>query len=241
MKLFATPQSSVAISVTWTYDSGDEVPASVIIREYGPDGALMASQPNPQPVAGVALFVGLKPATTYRYEWCGIFPSSSGDLTSCHPQSPALGTTFIQKPPPPPPHGPPSGPSSTPSSGVVVKVRAIPFGKIAVEWGSTAGDITAVVRFRDASTNGNVPLPRTKVASLADTGPFDISAVYSYQVYSYFNGNQIGVAYSNAIAYPAWLGLREFLPANFNPAQGIKRLLPNDHPFVSVRKIMSGN
>lgn len=126
-----------------------------------------------------------------------------------------------------------------------MKVRAIPFGKIAVEWGSTAGDITAVVRFRDAFTNGNVPLPRTKVASLADTGPFDISAVYSYQVFSYFDLNssqpKTGVAYSNAIAYPAWLGLREFLPANFNPAQGIKHLLPSDHPFVSVRKIMSGN
>lgn len=45
---------------------------------------------------------------------------------------------------------------------------------------------------------------------------------------------------SNGVPYPAWPGVRQFLPAGFDASQGIKRLHPNDHPFVTVGQIMIG-
>jgi hypothetical protein len=246
MKVFPTPQSPTSISVTWKYDVGDEVPISATINEYGPDGNLLSSQSNLPSLQGVALFTGLKPSTTYRYQWCGAFTSDAGGAPNIICQDPSesvQGVTLAPAPPPPtnPTHSGPSGP--TPSSGVVVKVRAMPFAKMVVHWGSIEGDVSAIVRLRNQIMNGDVPLPPRRTDSLVDKGPFEFSAEYAYKVYSYFNLDssqpQIGVAVSNSVTYPAWLGLKQFLSSNFDPQKGIKRLLPNAHPFVSVREIMS--
>jgi hypothetical protein len=244
MKVFVTSQSSSSISVTWKYEAGDEVPISATINEYGPDGNLLSSQSNLPSLQGVALFTGLKPSTTYRYQWCGAFTSDAGGAPNIICQDPSesiQGITLAQPPPPPPTH--PGGSGSTPSSGVVVKVRAMPFAQILVHWGSIEGDVSAVVRLRNQIMNGDVPLPQRRTDSLVDKGPFDFFAEYTYKVYSYFNLDssqpEIGVAVSNSVTYPAWLGLKQFLPSNFDPQKGVKGLLPNAHPFVSVREIMS--
>ena len=89
MKVTPKAQSATSISVTWTYDlnAGDVIPASVIVKEFGPDGRLMASQPIPNPT-GSAFFTGLKPNTTYTYQWCGVFASIPFPVAST--PSPAL-------------------------------------------------------------------------------------------------------------------------------------------------------
>jgi hypothetical protein len=84
VKVFATAQSPTAVSVTWRYDLGDEIPqVSVTILEFGPDGKQVASQPNLPVQGGLALFQGLTPDTNYMYQWCRVFSSVAGDLTSC--------------------------------------------------------------------------------------------------------------------------------------------------------------
>ncbi|HEV2349547.1 MAG TPA: hypothetical protein VG028_06840 [Terriglobia bacterium] len=84
----------------------------------------------------------------------------------------------------------------------------------------------------------------TTVASgniFKDTSGLNQSSVYQYEVqtsYSASFNTYIGLR-SLPVMYPPWYGLRQFLPPNFNPSNGIKSLRPNDHPFVSVRSIMA--
>jgi|SRR5581483_1196322 len=136
MKVSPTAQSSSSISVTWTYDSGDEIPEFVTINEYGPDGRLLASQPNLPALGGVALFTRLSPNTPYRYQWRGAFPSNSRGAANFVCQDPADAAqvlTLAQKPaPPPPPPTPSPGKDASPVTNI--QARALPFGKIKVSW-----------------------------------------------------------------------------------------------------------
>lgn len=143
-------------------------------------------------------------------------------------------TTWTTSPPaPPPPRPPPS------QIWHIISAQAKPFGKIVATWPSGWGVSDVVLRLIANGTLKDKDIPGLIGKNfIIDTGPFFKSETYTYEAVAESQG-VVGLAISNAITYPDWLGLREFLPANFDPSLGIKRLLPNDHPFVSVRKIMS--
>ena len=257
MKVIATAQSSTAISVGWIYETGDpEPPLSVTINEFGPDGARMASQGPLASLGGLALFGGLMPGTTYTYQWCGLFPSEAGsDFTSC--VAPVSGTTKSSSGPPSPgpPHPGPHPPGPTPPEVINIQAAAKPFGKVVISWQKNGGNASQLVLQRtEANTLG--PGTGTVVTvfsatnygsnddfssdGFTDMGPFTISAEYAYELITSGPFESTLIIGTPFQIYPASFGLRQFLPANFDPSQGIKRLRPNDHPFVSVRKIMSG-
>ncbi len=99
VQVIATPQGLNAMEITWSYDNGEIPPSSVTVHEYGPDGQQMALQGSLASVGGVALFTNLKPNTTYRYEWCGYYPSAAGGaaVQICVP--PVSQTILPQSPP----------------------------------------------------------------------------------------------------------------------------------------------
>lgn len=239
MKVLPFAQSSTSISVTWSYDAGDEVPESVTIREFGPDGTQMESQDGLSPLTGLALFTGLKASTSYGYQWCGVFPSTGGDLTSC--ADPVLGTT---RPAASTGGGgrPPENPSAPRSGGVVnLRAQARPFGKVAITWERARAESDVTVIQTDLSIwPVEIVLPSSS-KSAAGRGPFAVGHNYEFRANSTSNigeSDQVFYADVTALVYPGWLGLKEFLPVGFDPSVGIKRLLPDDHPFVSVRAVM---
>jgi hypothetical protein len=257
MKVIATAQSSTAISVGWIYETGDpEPPLSVTINEFGPDGAQMASQGPLASLGGRALFGGLMPGTTYTYQWCGLFSGEPSDQPSC--VAPVPGTTNSAPPGPPKPGPPTPGPhppGPTPPEVINIQAAAKPFGKIVISWRKNGGFASQLLLQR-TQENSPVPGQQTVVTvfsannygsnddvsndSFTDTGPFAISAEYAYELITSGPFESTLIIGTPAQIYPAFFSLRKFLPANFDPSKGIKRLRPNDHPFVRVRKIMSG-
>lgn len=256
MRVIATAQSPSAISVAWTYDPQDEIPISVTINQFGPDGTLMSSQGPLAPLGGRALFDGLTPSTTYIYQWCGLFPSETGDFTSC--VAPVSGITNSGPPGPPQPGPPTPGPhppGPTPPEVTNIQAAAKPFGRIVISWKKNGGFASQLLLQR-TQENSPVPGEQTVVTvlsannygsnddfsndSFTDTGPFTISAQYAYELITSGPFESTLIIGTPAQVYPASFDLRQFLPANFDPSHGIKRLGPKDHPFVSVRKIMSG-
>ncbi len=144
-----------------------------------------------------------------------------------------------------PPQGYPGGVKN-------VQAEAKPFGKIVLTWEKNGNYVALLVVQRDQKISDNQSTGYTKVFSaqhyagndfssggFTDTGPFIRAAEYGYLV-STTAGQDTAYAGPPWTLYPEWFSLKQFLPANFDASQGIKRLRPNDHPFVSVRKIMAG-
>ena len=242
MKVTPFAQSSTSISVTWSYDAGDETPASVTIREFGPDGSQMAAQALLPPVGGLALFTGLKPSTSYKYQWCGVFPSTAGDLTSC--ADPVTGTTSpAPKAPSAPGAGggsPPGNPTPARSGGVMnLQAQARPFGKVAIAWAGGANSSDATLVQTDLSIGHfEIVLPSSR-GKATGQGPFVVGHNYEFRANGYDADSAVRYSDACTLVYPGWLGLKPFLPAGFDASMGIKRLRPDDRPFVSVRSIMS--
>ena len=177
--------------------------------------------------------------------------SSLVSLRFPEPRTPLLPAAPKPGPPPPGPH--PPGP--TPPEVINIQAAAKPFGKVVISWQKNGGFASQLVLQR---TQENAPVPGQETVvtvfsannygsnddvssdSFTDMGPFTISAEYAYELITSGPFESTLIIGTPFQIYPASFGLRQFLPANFDPSQGIKRLRPNDHPFVRVRKIMSG-
>jgi hypothetical protein len=185
--------------------------------------------------AGSYYTIGLCPRT-------GSEDSPDQEIDGSYWESYCVYATLITQAQSQPTPQPPQPPPESPDPGPPVKARAVPFRKILLTWDHTWSE-PAIVRLLNHFTPGEgVALPNQPPplnGRLVDTGPFIFGSTYTYWVYFYRNPTDYR-SISNDVVYPTWLGLRAFLPSNFDPGQGIKRLLPNDHPYVSVRKIMSG-
>jgi hypothetical protein len=156
--------------------------------------------------------------------------------------------------PTPPPNPPPNNVPPGYSGGVDnVRAKAIPFGKIVLSWQKNGswvsllkvwryqkiGDTTFSGAFTVLSVPNYAGNDDFSKGGFTDTGPFILDEVYNYVVTT-TAGQGTAYAATGYITYPAYFGLRQFLPLNFDPSGGIKRLRPLDLPFVSVRKIMTG-
>jgi hypothetical protein len=155
---------------------------------------------------------------------------------------------------PPPSSHPPSPPPPQGYQGGIknVQAQAKPFGKIVLTWQKNGNFVALLVVQRTQKISDNEESGYTKVFSapnyagnddvssggFTDTGPFTRAAEYGYLV-STTAGQDTAYAGPPWTLYPGWFSLKQFLPAGFDPGQGIKRLRPNDHPFVSVREIMT--
>ncbi|MFY9938123.1 MAG: fibronectin type III domain-containing protein [Silvibacterium sp.] len=71
------PVPSTSMEVSWSFDPGDVIPDSVMITEYDSSGNQITSTGQIAPIpGGPVLFAGLKPDTTYFYQFC---TTTSGD------------------------------------------------------------------------------------------------------------------------------------------------------------------
>jgi hypothetical protein len=242
MKLTVIQRLPTEIFLSWNADPGDEPQDFVTINESG--GGKTESQTNLPWLTGVTRFGGLTPNTPYQYQMIGIRNTAGGEIPTALAN--ASATTPVAEPPPPPPPpphpGPPPPPPPPPPPGPAVHAQAKPFGKIIVSWvHDGSADITSLFRVKDHNfvAKTEIPFPTPIPSSFVDVGPFNPTTVYTYEAFFVAANEQIRRSLSNDLPYPEWLGLKQFLPAGFDPSPGIKRLRPNDHPFVSVRQIMS--
>lgn len=243
MKFSAQAQSSTAISVNWQAEPEDRQYLNATVNQFDPNGVLTTQSPLP-PDMGPTVFGNLRPSTTYTYQWCGTYTDmGGGESSACLPDIVSAKTLDAPRPPgPPPPHPPPPGRPTTLPAGPPVQAQPKPFGRMSLRWDWTAGGLVSIIRldggaFSSQRTAIDLPIPYPQGA-FVDVGPLMTELVYSYDVYLLSNGQE-KISLSNPVTYPRWFSFRATLPQGFNPSLGTKSLRPNDHPFVSVRAIMS--
>jgi hypothetical protein len=121
-----------------------------------------------------------------------------------------------------------------------VVAQAKPFGKLVVTWDPGGHYYSKLLVLRTISGGGDLPAVEVDNGNeFTDTRALVKSQTYGFLIETTFDLKNFADTPSNQVVYPAWFSLRQFLPLNFDPSQGIKRLRPNDHPFVSVREIMT--
>jgi hypothetical protein len=183
--------------------------------------------------AGSYYTVGLCPRT-------GPKDSPDQEIDGEYWESYCVFATLVTQSQPPPPPPPPPSPSQTYDPGPPVMAQAVPFRRLLLTWDHTWYALSIMrLSLGNALAEDWVPNPTPGHGHLIDTGPFIFNSTYRYWAFFYRNPTDYRST-SNDVVFPTWFGLKAFLPPNFDPSQGIKRLLPNDHPYVSVRKIMSG-
>lgn len=263
MQVSLYAQSPSSISVSWQTEAGDPVfsPNSVVINEYDPSGKLIETQTNLPPDFGSTLFTkNLQPSTQYTYIWSALVATESGEAPfQLPPQKQTTKSKSGASSGGSQPSGGQTG-SVQPYPGAVqnVQAQAKPFGRIVVTWNLT-GDWAKQLTVQRNQINSPTGINATAVPynvqnygqpqgnagvdqspdGFTNSGPFVIGAEYSYTAIS-TNGQQTAsVSAPNPVIYPGIFGLKEYLPPGFDPSQGVKRLRPNDHPYVSIRTIMS--
>jgi hypothetical protein len=254
MQFTAIPLSSIAIEITWMADASDTQQDSVTIYETGPNNQSQ-NQPGLSWMGGSTFFGKLSPSTTYQFKIVGFSQTDGGEVTNTLATTSAA-TLKAGSPAQQPPQQPQQPAPDETYPGAVQNVQAVaqPFGQIAVSWNQTGdwAELVTVQRYQvDVGSSAVVyklqnygqPAGNTGVDpardGFKDPGPFVFNGKYDYWMISN-NGQQTAVtAAPNSVLYPEFFGLREYLPLGFNQAQGVKSLRPNDHPYVSVRSIMS--
>jgi hypothetical protein len=246
----ARATSPNAVQLNWLADPTDEPQDSVTINQSG--GQQPLSQSNLAFTTGATIFGGLTPNTTYKYQMIGSAQQIGGNIPTALATASATTPPMALPqpvPPHPPPHPPPPAPSQDPGAVVNVRAQTQPFGKILVSWDPAGHHFSQLVVHRLQHVPGS-PDPESFVDmgpafgglvpsgnNFVDSNGLDVNQTYIYQIFTSLDGHTFVIARSNKVVYPPWFSLKAFLPTNVDPGQ---RLRPNDHPFVSVRKIMTG-
>ncbi len=232
MEVTPQAQSSTSISVTWTYDVGDDVPTGpvVTIYEYGPAGKLITSQADLDAVSGEALFTGLKPGTTYQYKWCATFdfgegpnqvcvsPVSCTTLASSSPTPTKSPTSTPSKTPTPTPT--PSPAAATPATPTHVSAVALAYNRAQVSWQSSGAntDSFIVMRFKvgEASaeyTWNNIAKNATTLDDTVSIPALQSNDSYFYVVEGWNATKNVAKATSNIFTVPTQLSRLTLTPA----------------------------
>lgn len=97
-----SPISSTSIEVSWGYSAASDIlPDSVSFNEYDAAGNLVQASGTLSPLANVIIFPGLKPKTTYYYQYCSTTSGPGGESTDCGLWNEYSGTTLDSSRPPP--------------------------------------------------------------------------------------------------------------------------------------------
>jgi hypothetical protein len=254
MQLTPQPLSSTSIQLTWAPDVGDTPQDSVTIYEAGPNNQKQ-NQPGLSWLGGSTFFANLSPGTPYQFQMVGFLETDAGVTTLL--LATVSASTLKKGAHSVPPAGAPQPPTNSTYPGAVANLQseALPFGKIVVSWNQT-GDWAETLTVQRWQVNGsyavvysvqnygqppgNTGVP-TERDSFTDLGPFAFNAKYNYWFFSN-NGQQSAIVpVPNLVIYPEYFALNNYLPPGFDATQGVKRLRPNDHPYVSVRAIMTGS